>query len=117
MIIPPQIKIAIAAGVVILSFGGGVFATYKYMKPQIKTLEGQVATCQDANKANDTIIRNLQDEVVKAQKSCESRLLSAHETIRRIQQIDSLQAGKGESHETGTFVGDDILRELNGMYP
>ena len=92
--------------------GGVLFGglAWKIREAQVVKLEGQVSIFKDAKAEQDKTIKALQDEITKGNKSCQERLASKDETIRRLQEIDNMGG-----YDAST--GNNPLRDsLNGMY-
>ncbi len=117
----------IVSSVAALAVGFGV-AWYiqgirvEYAKSEISDLKSQIERCQDANTANQETIGNLKAEIESAQRLCSSRLGVKDRVIKRLQEIDNLEAKTPKAREVedekgiDAAVDDPILRELNRMF-
>lgn len=108
------LKIAICVGLLAVGFG----SAWKIQGLRLDVCKKNEAVYLTANAENTQTITAQKAEIGKLNKSCSARIASKDQTIRKLKQIDELNGGKiDEKGNPGTDSGgDDILRELDGMF-
>jgi predicted Holliday junction resolvase-like endonuclease len=112
--------------IALLCFVIGATIAYKIQGFRIKRLEiekkqlqMELASCMEANKANQETITSLRQDIKKANQLCLKRLNIRQQMIKKIQQIDKIDkietGGIEEKNEKDTS-DDALLDALNRMY-
>jgi hypothetical protein len=126
--------------ILILSLAcGGEYLWIKHQAAELKTLNIELASAQDANLSSQATITSLLAERDKAGQTCQSRLSAKDDLIHRLQDIDALPSNSTPNTQNPTLIsggphdaknqgnnqtvvadrhsGNPLLDALNGMYP
>ncbi len=118
---------------------GGEYLWIKHQAAELKTLNAELTTVQDANLSSQATITSLLAERDKAGQTCQSRLSAKDELIHKLQDIDALPSNSTPNTQNSTLIsggphdaenqgnnqtavgdhrsGNPLLDALNGMYP
>jgi len=86
------------------------------MRLEAKKLEEALKQCEGANESNLKTISALKLELSKAHRLCSARAKAYRQTLKKLQEIDALEANPKEGGNE-TDSSDPILLELNRMFP